>query len=600
VEKLHGHPLALRVLASTVKRSSFGDLSQFKGEQILTATGKQDRLSQKLEHLLGFYDQQLKNGQKELLGIISLFKRPVETKSFVTLLGKMKSLENTPLANASAESIEQQLNLLVDDFLVEKTDEGITTHPVIRDYFRKGHRLAGSRREVADFLKARPGAERPQTIEEVRDLVEAVQLLCDEGELKAADDLFGSRLAEGGYGFSVFKHLPAVAEGLECDLAFVGDQGRRQQVEDKLGKGYVAVHCSGVAVYNFLLGNLPQALEWWNRCYEIRRLLQDMRNEAGALREVSFIETAMGDILQARKTVSQALSLSHQTRDSSALRSEFAYKGYYEFLLGDSSRAYQDFEIALHYEHKRESDEQCLYSIWGNQQAEFFIRLRAAKQFEAVNTWNIQSCEEYHWNDKLALCHLFQGWYEICRGQLPQAGKALAQAERILHPSGMVEYISRLDWVWGLLAEARGEYEKGLQRVGDALFTCADKGFRLRQADLLVLRGRLYLMQFQKENQSDQNLLEKAGDDALETLKIAEQTGYVWPKVEALELLAAYHKTRAGLSGFNKQDERDSQKRYATEAESIKKGLYLTEAQMEELAAQARKEFEQQTAGWED
>ena len=52
-----------------------------------------------------YYERQLKDGQKELLVIISLFKRPVETKSFITLLGKMKSLKNTPLAKANASCI---------------------------------------------------------------------------------------------------------------------------------------------------------------------------------------------------------------------------------------------------------------------------------------------------------------------------------------------------------------------------------------------------------------------------------------------------------------------------------------------------------------
>jgi len=202
VEKLNGHPLALRVLASAVKRSCHGDISQCKSEQILFEGGE-GKLSEKLQHLLSFYASQLKDGQKELLGIISLFKRPVEIKSFVTLLGKMKSLKDTPLAKADASTVEQQLNLLIDDFLIEKTDEGITTHPVIRDYFRAGNKITGTRREVADFLKERPGAERPKNIEEVRDLVEAVQLLCDEGEVKAAHDLYLARLSEGGYGFNI-------------------------------------------------------------------------------------------------------------------------------------------------------------------------------------------------------------------------------------------------------------------------------------------------------------------------------------------------------------------------------------------------------------
>lgn len=94
-------------------------------------------------------------------------------------------------------------------------------------------------------------------------------------------------------------------------------------------------------------------------------------------------------------------------------------------------------------------------------------------------------------------------------------------------------------------------------------------------------------------------MLEKAGDDGHETLKIAEQTGYIWAKVEALELLAAYHQTRAALPAFNKEEEKDSAKYYTKEAEAIKEGLFLTEKQMQEIKAQARKEFEKQTSGWE-
>jgi hypothetical protein len=46
-------------------------------------------------------------------------------------------------------------------------------------------------------------------------------------------------------------------------------------------------------------------------------------------------------------------------------------------------------------------------------------------------------------------------------------------------------------------------------------------------------------------------------------------------------------------------DEKDFAQRYANEAASLKAGLFLTEEQMQELKAQARKEFEKQVAGWE-
>jgi hypothetical protein len=601
VEKLNGHPLALRVLASAVKRSCHGDITLCKSEQILFEGGE-GKLSEKLQHLLSFYESQLKDGQRELLGIISLFKRPIEIKSFVTLLGKMKSLENTPLAKADAATIEKQLNLLIDDFLIEKKDKGITTHPVIRDYFRTGQKIAGTRREVADFLKARPGAELPSTIEEVRDLVEAVQLLCDEGEFKAANDLFRSRLSAGGFSFNIFKNLPALTEGVECSLVFVDSEERRQKVRQALGKTYLGFYLDEASIIHFFLGNLQKSLEMRNECLKLGIVsrLEGMDSEAVDLYEISRVEMVMGEVASARKTVSHGLQLSHKKKELFEESSGYGDKAYYEFLLGNTAQAYKNFEIAFFYKQISVlSSNQFLSSIWGNQQAEFFIRIQALKQFEDVNTWNTKICKEEHWNDKHAVCHLLRGWYEICQGHLARAEEALAEAEHILRPSGMLERICRLGWVWALLAEAKEDYQKGLQYVNDALSTCADKGFRLWQADLFVLRGRLYLLQFQKENQENLDLVEKAGDDGSEALKIADETGYIWAKMDALELLSSYHQTRAKFPNFNTEDEKESARRYEKEAKAIKKGLFLTEKQMEELKVKARKEFEEQTAGWD-
>jgi hypothetical protein len=106
-------------------------------------------------------------------------------------------------------------------------------------------------------------------------------------------------------------------------------------------------------------------------------------------------------------------------------------------------------------------------------------------------------------------------------------------------------------------------------------------------------------MQFQKEGKSDRDLLEKAGDDASEALKIAEQTGYAWAKLDALEFLSSCYQIRSSLSGFNSQDEREISERHAKETKSLKQGLFLTQEQIEELKSQARKEFETQIAGWE-
>jgi len=616
-EKLYGHPLLLRVLAATVNRGHAGRLDEFDGSLFLDAL-PDERLEEKFKHMFEFYEQQLHDGQKELLGIISLFKRPIEIKSFLPLVKDMKSLKGTDLEGSDDYVIQQQIDVLIKDFLVEKTREGITCHPVIRDYFRETLKIGGVKKEAADFLIKRPGSNIPQTIEEVRDLVDAVVLLCEAGEFKAAMNLSNSRLAGGGYDFDVFKTLPALVEGLESDLAFVKDEARRKRLKKELGRAELAFRMSGVSLYNRLLGNLYQSREWQYKALEFCILEQQKKLQAQSLSALSIIEAGLGNICKAMDHVSQALDLSKETRKLSDLRSEWVFQSYYRFLSGRTDLAYHGFEISFLYGNKEFEQMKCLWSLDGNSQAELLICLEAWDQFQQVNDWNIEICRKYNWNSYLALCYFLQGWAEIKQGNLVKAEEALCEADKILRTARMPQELCRLDWVWGLLAEAQGDYQKGMDKVNESLSVSADKGFRLWQADGLCLRGRLRIMQFKQEGAhfpdlsspqaesdkgkaipADIELLERAGDDGRDALAIADDTGYIWAKIEALELLTSYHQTKAVLPGTNTEDETEQAQRYAREAASLQEGLYLTEEQMEQLKIQARKEFEAQTADWD-
>ena len=228
------------------------------------------------------------------------------------------------------------------------------------------------------------------------------------------------------------------------------------------------------------------------------------------------------------------------------------------------------------------------------------IRLQAWELFEKVQDWNTQTCKKYGSNAQLATCHTLHGWKNICQGLTNKAIASLNIAEKILRPTGMVEFVCRLDWVLALWAEAQRDHQTGLRHVQEALPVCADKGFLLRQADLLVIRGRLYTLQFKNEGKTDRELVEKAGDDGRIALKIAEDTGYVWAKLDALKLLGSYHELRAELDKSKKQQEIESAQQYAKEADDLEKSLMLTEEEMKELEEQAKATFEEQTSDWED
>jgi tetratricopeptide (TPR) repeat protein len=217
------------------------------------------------------------------------------------------------------------------------------------------------------------------------------------------------------------------------------------------------------------------------------------------------------------------------------------------------------------------------------------------ERFEEANAWNIEKCKENHWNVSLAVCYLLQGRYEIKTARLAKAEESLLRADAILRPGKLPGELSRLEWAWGLLAEARQDYKEGLRLGEEVLLICEDKGFRLQQADALCLHGRLLLLKFKQEGEQDNELLEKAGDCGHKALKIAEDSGYLWAKIRALNLLHSYHLVRAGLPAYDADTEKELAQRYLREAEREGSGLLtVSDEEFQEIKAETRKIFDEQ------
>ncbi|MBI5788461.1 MAG: hypothetical protein HZA78_06375 [Candidatus Schekmanbacteria bacterium] len=303
--RFHGHPLTLKIMAGIVSQYCNGNLAEFAAKQIISRD-THEKLAQSLGDLLHFYVQQFHQGQHELLGIISLFRRPLEIGALLGLIRGMESISNTSLANLDEETILKEVQELAADYLIEIIGgDKVICHPLIQSYFRHEFHLRGCRKEVAGFLQRGLRGERPRDIEEVRDLVNAVQLLCDEDDYPAAHQLCRTRLVEGGYGLDVFKHLPAIPEGLQCCLAFVGDDERQKKTEVLLGKGAAAVYLTSISLYNMKLGNISLAREWCSKGLDLCRTLQNERTYPLPLHEINDLEQALGNIRQAQKLINQ-------------------------------------------------------------------------------------------------------------------------------------------------------------------------------------------------------------------------------------------------------------------------------------------------------
>ncbi len=370
--------------------------------------------------------------------------------------------------------------------------------------------------EAVRVKEGRSQGLRPGTRAAVHSAVEVVRQLIDEDHIDAARSLYTTHLSEGGYGYNAFRELGAIAEGLACNLMFVGDATRRQRLEEVAGKIAVSSHCASVSLYHYYLGNLVQALDWRQISLNIRKQLQHTEVQAYDLREITWYQICMGSLQEARASAIQAIGLSSNLEN---LRSAHAFKAYDDFLLGYVEQATQDFLTALSYEQRRNPDERHLCAIEGHLQAECLIRLQDWDHFDHVNDWNIQQCQTHQWLASLDICGLLQAWASIERGDPAHAQALLQQIDVRLRDYGMVDRICRLDWVWGHLAYAQGQTDKGLKHTSDALGIVANKGFRLWQTDLLCLRARLL------SQRGDQ---EQAKADIQAATTIAEETGYAW------------------------------------------------------------------------
>jgi hypothetical protein len=357
---------------------------------------------------------------------------------------------------------------------------------------------------------------RPHSRAAVRSAVEVVRQLIDQDQIDAARSLYTTHLSEGGYGYNAFRELGAIEEGLACNLMFVGNATRRQRLEEAIGKVPVSAHCASVSLYHYYLGNLVQALDWRQISLNIRKQLQHTAIQAYDLREIAWYQTCMGCLQEARASAILAIGLSNNMENQ---RSAYAFKAYDEFLLGYVEQATQDFHTALSYERQRKPDERYLCAIEGHLQAECLIRMQDWDHFDRVNDWNIQQCQTHQWLASLDFCCLLQAWASIERNAYEHAQAGLQQINERLCDYGMVDRICRLDWVWGHLACAQGQTDKGLQHTNNALDIAVKKELRLWQADLLSLRARL-LSQRGDQQQAKANI--KAATT------IAAETGYAW------------------------------------------------------------------------
>jgi len=431
----------------------------------------------------------------------------------------------------------------------------------------------------ADYSRDGSAGARPQSIDEPRNLVETVRQLCEEGNLEAAYDLYRSRLTgnrSGNPDFDVFRDTPALAEGIKCTQAFIGGDDRQELLKERLGKPVLGAFLNKMGLYEHLSGNLSEAKEWYSKSLEFERGQDNVDGEIVAFHELSMIECTLGNIEEASSMIAHAISLPHSDRFN-AWMNEYSYKAFCELLLGDVDAALLNFGRSLFFQKRHEgSHMESTYGLAGIQCAEFFLRTKSLEAFKKVNAFNIDVCEKNGWTLYQGICQIIQCWFEISCNLMEDAEKSLTKADNILRPAGVLEQICRLDILWAKLYGVRNRHDDALQKLNETIAVSVDRGFKLLQADALVMRANINLMRYKIDIVPNEALLEKVGDDGYAALNLADQCRYIWARFEAQQLLSLYHKIKSQAQLNPSREDEKKTRNFRDEASEIRRKVIVS------------------------
>jgi len=428
---------------------------------------------------------------------------------------------------------------------------------------------------------------KTQSKDEILNALETVQMLCGKGDIKGAYDLYISKAAlenKGNSGFNVFRNFPALAEGQKCMTAFIGSDDLEKNVKEQIGLPAFGALINHMGLYEHQLGNLSAAKEWHLKSVEFEKAQGNMSGNITALHELSLVECAMGNIDESKKIIAEAMSLPHNNNEIS-LMNEYSYKAYYDFLSGDLDSALLNFGKSLFFENRdKDTKKESSYGLAGLQCAEFFLRTKSLEAFKKVNAFNLDFCRKKGWHLYRGMCQMMQGWYEISCNLLKDAEKSLQMAEPIIGTSGALEQICRLDIMRARLNGVEKKYEEGTDKINQTLPAIVDNGFRLLEADALILRANINLTRYKLDIVPNKSLLENVGKDGHAALKIASLSKYAWARVEALELLSLYYKIKYPPQQHPDINE-EKYRHYEKEASEMRRKLVVSYQSVKKLKA---------------
>jgi len=232
-----GHALALDAMARVAAtQMATADLDALRAELAAAAT-----TDERVAKVPAFYAGRLSAADRALVGIVSLFGRPVAAET-VLALGAHEKL-GSPMAGWAEAEMAAAVASRLGGLVSRHPDGALSAHPLVRDSFRPLVLSPNAVDLAAERVLADLPDGRVRSREEALRVVELVELLLDAGQWRSAADLHQRRTENG----RVFLWLPAFVSGTERAEACRRQLGHRSLSLYLCSAGLFATTSGGVA-----------------------------------------------------------------------------------------------------------------------------------------------------------------------------------------------------------------------------------------------------------------------------------------------------------------------------------------------------------------
>jgi tetratricopeptide (TPR) repeat protein len=379
-EEFKGHALALNLLGSFLKTAYNCDIRQRDKIERLT---KNEKYGGHAKRVMDSYIKWFKNQnmpELEILFILGLFDRPASIETINILIKKpsIKGLTEK-LAGLSEPDFQKALSHLKELRLIEKNENKIDAHPLIREHFgeklekenKKAFKKANLR--LYEYYKNFPEKDLPDTLEEMEPLFAAVKHGCLAGKHEEArKDVYWNRILRKNESYNTNK-LGAFGSDLACISYFFESLWNKPvstlSENDKAG----VLNWAGFALR--ALGRLNEAKEPVKAGMDASVKDNDWKGAAQDAGNLSELMLLSGNVNKAAEYGEKSVKFADKSKD------EFQMEGKRTTLAdalhnsGKLDKAYELFKEAESMQEKTQPDYPYLYSLQGFQYCDLLISL---------------------------------------------------------------------------------------------------------------------------------------------------------------------------------------------------------------------------------